>query len=189
MDLSAYEATLSHLELITQKRLRLDMAQIDAERQVLHRIGRDFEAGRISERDLVQLYARYRKIRMNDSPGMPAFTRMWRETIPVNPARMQHGIVHDPEPDGTWAGEYPLADDARPPDGQSVVYVLFDPENAPCYVGSSEQFATRLRAHEKGGKRFARWIAYPCADRGAAYALEDRLLKEHKPYLNRRAAR
>lgn len=45
------------------------------------------------------------------------------------------------------------------------------------------------KAHIRDGKSCARWLAYPCADREAAYVLEGQLLRERKPYLNRRVGR
>ncbi len=93
-------------------------------------------------------------------------------------------------PEGSWTGEYPIAAGAPSPlSGAAVVYVLFDEANAPCYVGSTHTFRARLRRHEKDGKRFVRWQAHPCDDRDHAYRLEDRLLRQHMPYLNRKASR
>ncbi|MBL1120211.1 GIY-YIG nuclease family protein [Streptomyces sp. 110] len=70
-----------------------------------------------------------------------------------------------------------------------VVYALFDARNDPCYLGSTDQFRTRIGKHVKDGKVFTSWQAYPCPDREAAYVLEDRLLKERLPSLNKKASR
>lgn len=76
------------------------------------------------------------------------------------------------------------ADDARPPTGQAVAYVLYDGLE-PVYIGSTGHFSARLARHRRD-KTFDRWTAYPCADREAAYLLEDQLLAERFPPLNRR---
>ncbi len=98
---------------------------------------------------------------------------------------------HSPNgPAGSWFGECPLNDgEPLPPKWTCVVYVLFDHENVPCYVGSTNQFRQRVKRHAYDGKRFVRWVAYPCADREAAFDLEVKLLAEHKPYLNVKAGR
>lgn len=191
-DLSAYDDTLFHLELIRRKLDKLCAAQLDAERQVLHRIGRDYAAGLLSEDDLHELHQRYRASVVHLK--RPGFTKLWDEAIALQSSTMSNFWLiqrHRPNEEGAWSGESPLGQRApRPPDGQAVVYVLFDHENVPCYVGSTEKFKQRIDTHTRdASKPFVRWAAYPCPDREAAYVLEDRLLRAHKPYLNRRAAR
>lgn len=93
-------------------------------------------------------------------------------------------------PDGTWRGEWPLAgSDSLPANGACVVYVLYDTPNEPCYVGSTQNIRARLKRHRMDGKEFAWWSAFGCADREAAYRLEERLLSEWQPYLNRKRTR
>lgn len=185
-DLDPYAATLQHIEFIAAKRARLLTAQLDAERQLLHRAASDYAVGRLAPDALAELFQRYRTLIADN--GRPSMTEMWNDNVPVGIAQLKAHIAPRPNIDGTWRGVYPFADDWRPPLGQSVVYVLYDALNVPCYVGSSEQFSTRLNTHART-KAFAAWIAYPCTDREAAYELEDRLLGEHKPYLNRRSGR
>lgn len=192
MDLAAYEDTLFHLDLIRRKLEKLLSAQLDAERQVLHRIGRDYVAGLLTEDDLHELHQRYRETVVHLTG--PGFSKLWDEAIPVQSFTMVNfWLIQRTRPNeaGSWSGESSLKQRApRPPDGQSVVYVLFDHKNVPCYVGSTDKFKTRIGCHRRDkSKPFVRWAAYPCADRDAAYQLEDRLLKEHKPYLNRKASR
>lgn len=198
--LEPYEATLFHIGLIQSKIDKLIQAMLDAEAQVLHRAGRDYEAGLLSIDDLYALYKRYRDLVWRETaPGRrdyyfrPTFGYVWNVNVQVRGDMLPHLVrqakLHRRNgPDGTWQGEYPLGDAPRPPDGQSVVYVLYDDANVPCYVGSTERFKSRLRQHARD-KKFARWAAYPCDDREAAYQLEERLLREHKPYLNKRASR
>lgn len=195
-ELAPYEATLQHIALIRSKINRLFEAQLEAERQLLHRIGRDWVAGRLSARAALDLHFRYQDTvcpkeedgRRRYMPKRPRYDELWDEAVPVSFTDLYDLIYHAPNgPFGSWQGEYPLSHDSgpRPPNGQSVVYVLFDENNTPCYVGSTERFADRLRQHGRT-KKFVRWVAYPCEDRGAAYALEVKLLAEHKPYLNRK---
>ncbi|MEV0616112.1 GIY-YIG nuclease family protein [Nonomuraea sp. NPDC050404] len=191
-DSSAYDDTLFHLDLIRRKLEKLQAAQLDAERQVLHRIGRDYVAGLLTEDDLHGLCQRYRETVVHLK--RPGWSKLWDEAVPFKSSTLTNFWVirrYRQNEDGAWSGEGHLDQRApRPRDGQAVVYVLFDDENVPCYVGSTEKFKQRIGTHRRDdGKSFVRWIAYPCPDREAAYVLEDRLLKEHKPYLNRRAAR
>lgn len=185
-----YKDTLLHIELIARKRKKLLDAQIDAERQVLHRIGRDYVAGNLTVVDLVELYRRYRDVVAYDD--RPGYSSLWDEAIPEHHSRMSNLVrsadLTIPNAGTGWAGEWPLGSNPRPPDGQSVVYVLFDEANVPCYVGSTAHFKTRLQKH-RPKKKFNRWMAYPCDDREGAYLLEEKLLAEHKPYLNQKVWR
>lgn len=187
---AAYEDTLFHIDMLTAKRQRLLDAQLDAERQVLHRIGRDYVAGKLSKGALYTLYSRYRKaVVYEDRPG---YSKLWDEAIPVKHARIAYYARsmarHAPNHEDSWSGAWPITDDSFPMRGQNVVYVLFDAENVPCYVGSTGQFRARLNGH-KQDKTFTRWMAYACEDRESAYVLEEKLLLEHKPYMNKRAGR
>ncbi len=184
--LDPYEATFQHIELIIRKREKLLATQLDAESQVLHRAAADYAAGRLGPDDLAEVLRRYRALIASDD--RPSMTQVWNENVPVGIAQLKARISPQPNIDGTWRGTYPFADDWRPPTGQSVVYVLYDAANVPCYVGSTQDFSIRLNTHARE-KAFSAWIAYPCTGREAAYVLEDRLLKEHKPYLNSRAGR
>lgn len=91
---------------------------------------------------------------------------------------------HDSLPD--WIDCVPSDENPMPPRGQAVLYVLYDAFSTPCYVGSTGNFPARLRWHLNDGKPVTVWSAFPCASRAAAYALEDRLLKQHMPYLNKK---
>lgn len=92
---------------------------------------------------------------------------------------------HDAIPD--WVSYTPSDENPMPRRGQSVVYIFYDATNTPCYVGSTGDFSARLKRHLRDKKPIRVWVAYPCASREEAYALEDRLLKECKPYLNKKA--
>lgn len=178
-------STLQHIRLIQEKEARLAAARVEALKQALHRIGSEYRTGRISHAQLITAFAQIRTLEM--SGRMSA----WDEIVGISHRRLIQMAKQLPNgPEGSWVGEYPIPPDApRPIYGVPVVYVLFDDANEPCYVGSTDKLSPRLTAHEKSGKRFVRWQAHPCDDREHAYRLEDRLLKRHKPYLNRKASR
>jgi predicted GIY-YIG superfamily endonuclease len=202
-ELERYQATLFHVELIRDRIAKLLQVQVEAERQVLHRAGRDYAAGELSIDGLLELYHRYRetacpvradgKRRYVERPG---FSDLWNEAIEVHSSKVANAAKtawqlkrYEPNDGAGWSGELPLRPkDHRPRTGQSVVYILFDDANVPCYVGSTNGFKGRFYAHLRD-KAFRRWVAYPCADREAAYDLEVRLLREHKPYLNKKVGR
>jgi hypothetical protein len=178
-------ATLQHIQLIQEKEARLAEARRKALEQALHRIGTDYRTGRITQHQLCTAAAEVSKLQM------PGRMKAWDSIVGVSWKRLVQLARQLPNgPAGSWVGEYPIPLDApRPIYGVPVVYVLFDEANVPCYVGSTDKFSPRMTAHEKSGKRFVRWQAHPCDNREHAYRLEDRLLKRHKPYLNRRAGR
>ncbi|MFJ9558242.1 GIY-YIG nuclease family protein [Nocardiopsis sp. NPDC101807] len=189
--LAPYTATLDHIKLLADKRDRLAAAQLEAENQVLHRVAADFNAGKLSLADLCDFWDSFRK------SALQGYSSRWKKAFPEFPPNRLSGHLkgfhrahlYTPDEDGNWRGNYPFdADtDRRPKSGVSVVYVLYDIKNAPCYVGSTHNLGARLESHYRGGKRFTKWLAYACTDRAAAYALETRLLQENKPYLNKRA--
>jgi hypothetical protein len=178
-------STLQHIRLIQEKEARLAETRRRALEQTLHRIGTDYRTGRITQTQLCIALIEIRGLEM--SGRMNA----WDEIVGVSWKRLAQLAKQMPNgPEGSWVGEYPiLAGAPRPIVGVPVVYVLFDEANEPCYVGSTDKFSVRMNAHDTSGKRFVRWQAHPCDDREHAYRLEDRLLKRHKPYLNRKAGR
>lgn len=137
-------------------------------------------AGRMSSRDLAQWFGLYLEETVRTEHLWPNADQLARQAV-----RQQRQDENDETGVG-WLGTYPLGmNDPRPGRGVPVVYVLYlDVE--PIYAGSSDYFTGRLAAHRRDDKDFNRWRATACADRAAAYALEDRLLKQHLPTLNRR---
>lgn len=178
-------STLQHIQLIQEKESRLAEARQRALEQTLHRIGTDYRTGRITQHQLCTAFMEIRRLQM--SGRMNA----WDEIVGFSSRRLIQLVKQLPNgPEGSWVGEYPvLANAVAPISGVPVVYVLFDEANEPCYVGSTDKFRTRLNSHHRDGKRFVRWQAHQCNDREHAYRLEDRLLKRHMPYLNRKASR
>lgn len=185
--LNAYDATLQHITFLRAKQSMLHDRQVQAEQQILHRVGTDFANGSITLEELYEFYMRFR------TAALDGFTNRWDEAISVPSIKVRFAaerhLRNRPTPEGTWSGIYPFAGQGLPEDLTSVVYVLFDAENVPCYVGSTHRFRKRLQRHLRDGKHFERWMAYRCEDRENAYALEARLLAEHMPYLNRKASR
>lgn len=153
--------------------------------QALHRVGTEYRTGSLTQGQLCAVLKEVRNLEMSGRMNM------WDEIVGVPWKRLTQIARQLPNgPAGSWVGEYPIpADTPRPIAGISVVYVLFDQRNEPCYVGSTERFSARMSAHVKSGKRFVRWQAHPCEDREHAYRLEDRLLRRHMPYLNQKASR
>ena len=178
-------ATLQHIEKLHAQVLKLEALRIEAEEQLLHRIGNDYRAGRLSAEELIEVYERYKATRISGR------TTRWNEAVPVPWLRMPKLSLWQPNgPAGTWVGTWPMSDGASvPAPYQPVVYVLFDEASEPIYVGSTGDLRIRLKAHAKQHKPFVRWQAYAAADREAAYQLETKLLREHKPSLNKRAGR
>jgi len=186
------DATYQHISLLNRKRDLLRASQIAAEEQFLCRIGQIYSARQISEVELAFMYRAYAAF------AVPGFLKRWQENIPVTPGRVQY-ILRDLEtterhapnmPDGTWAGSWPLGrGDRVPMFNTCVVYVLYDAANEPCYVGSTQNLKSRLKDHRKDGKPFVRWTAFACPDREAAYQLEEKLLGEQQPYLNKKRYR
>lgn len=177
---------LEHIRRLSAKRQRLELAQVDAELQFCQHAAREWSAGRLDYAELYRLYRTFREL------ALSGFGQRWVAAVGITAAEMYHRGRHLPNStDGqSWVGVAPLPPgDTCPPAGVSVVYVLYDAELVPCYIGSTGGFRDRLKQHLKDGKPAARWVAYPCDSREAAYVLEDRLLREHKPYCNRRAAR
>jgi hypothetical protein len=182
---SSVTSTLQHIELLREKAEKLQSARHEAEEQFLARIGSAYRCGDINAHQLMAVFERYKAM------GLTGRLTRWDAHISITWKQMCHlrqQLSNGPE--GSWVGEYPiLIGQTAPTSGVAVVYVLFDAANEPCYVGSTSNFRVRLSKHRKDGKGFVRWQAHPCRDREHAYLLEDRLLKEHLPRLNRKASR
>lgn len=182
---ASLDATLQHVNLIKDKEDRLAAARMEAMEQALHRIATEYRTGALTYTQLCTALVAVRATKQQGS------MRLWDDVVGVSWKRLAQYAKRLPNgPEGSWIGEYPIPADAPMPIyGVPVVYVLFDDANEPCYVGSTDKLSPRLTAHEKSGKHFVRWQAHPCDDRDHAYRLEDRLLRQHKPYLNRKASR
>lgn len=184
-------ATAGHIDLVQSKLEKLRDARDDSWAQLLTMVARQYLAGEVNSTQLQQFY---RDMRESYGPG---WTRVWDAQMPksVSGNRLAHVAARDrriAEQRNTpsWSGEFPIDAQDAPLAGISVVYVLFDKTGVPAYIGSTQTFRERMKAHRSiRPKHFARWIAYRCDDREAAYELEVRLLRENLPYLNRKASR
>lgn len=73
---------------------------------------------------------------------------------------------------------------------RSGVYVMFDKELQPLYVGQTKNLMHRLAEHyhdgvlSKWADRFAFLAFKECRDRGERIALEERYIKQLRPELN-----
>ena len=178
------DATLQHIALLMEKQDRLRDIQVQAENQLLHRAAVAYGDRRMGDVELADLYMAYSVI------AQPGYEIRWNLAIPIHAKRMKYILSNAPNgPQGTWRGTYPFAGGPVPLDGISVVYVLYDRESNPCYVGSTHAMRERFKRHVKDRKSFVRWTACRCEDRETAYQLEEKLLGEHKPYLNRKRGR
>jgi hypothetical protein len=180
--------TLDHIDRLTSKIETLQAALDDARAQFCHRTAASMKRGEVTQHDLPAIYSAYREA----THRAVGFAKAWDAAIPVTAGALnqstRHGRATPNGPEGTFVGAFPLDQwDPAPLTGASVVYILFDAMNVPCYVGSTKAFRERLKAHTD--KAFTNWQAFPCADREDAYDLEVKLLRERKPYLNQRVGR
>ncbi len=177
-------ATLQHIGLLKRKQERLLAAQHEAEGQFLHAVAAAYAAGELDMAVLADAYQEYRAV------AATGFRNRWNDAISVSAATIREWPSAAPNgPAGSWEGTYPIDGGPAPRHGVCVAYVLFDDANEPCYVGSTSNFRNRLGNHRRDGKVFVRWAAFPSVSREAAYELEDQLLAEHLPYLNKRRGR
>lgn len=190
-DAESLASTLQHVEAMQRRIARLIAAREEALRQAAHRATTAHDSGDLSLDELADWYAAYREI-VKPSPGRAhdGWTGMWPRAreLATNVHKRRASVVYRRNEAYGWSGPAPLlADSPRPRAGEAVVYVLYA-ATEPVYVGSTQYFKGRLAAHLRD-KTFDRWLAYPCADREAAYALEDELLRDRFPLLNRRRGR
>jgi hypothetical protein len=186
----ALAATAGHIDMIQSKLEKLHDAREEAWAQLLTAAGRMYRAGEI---DATQLQQFHRDMR--DSYGS-GFSKLWTQHAPIPGNKLMHVAERErriAQQSGVkvWNGGFPLGFEQLIPDqGIAVVYMLLDHFNVPAYVGSTESFRQRMKPHlAKWPGVFANWTAWRCPDREAAYVLEDRLLREHLPYLNKKASR
>ena len=192
--IESVQATLQHIQLIARKRAKLERAQIEAEQQLVHVVAREFNGGRIGYQELAEIYAGVRGDGERSAAMSGFLTKRWRSALPdigaVRVALQEREAASRATRVDAWEGRWPCYDRRQlPPVRTCVVYVLFDDELEPCYVGSTGSFGVRMSAHVKDGKRWAHWQAFRCRDREHAYQAEEQFLAEFKPYLNKRRGR
>lgn len=185
-------ATAGHLAVVQRKLERLTTAKQESWEQLMVAVGRMYRAGELAPEDLLSL--------MNDMAAGygTGYTALWDDQFggrPISAKRLahhvaararlrrDHSITH-------WSGTFPLCGQDAPRSWVAVVYVLYDETNEPVYVGSTDNFHARMSGHHaRKLARIVRWSAYRCNDREHAYEVEERLLAEHKPRLNKKTTR
>lgn len=191
VDTSTLEEMVRYTSRISTLRARLG----DAEGQLLHRWGSAYRAGLVSEDEIVDAAMAVASgghlpsgwvARWNEAFGFDVRALVYQRNYQAkHAARAEQNAGHG------WTGTYGDAGTSfpRPPKGQSVVYVLYNAALEPIYVGSTQDFPERMKAHRRDGKPVAYWRAVPYSTREEAYAAEDAMLREVKPEMNRKAAR
>ena len=184
-DAESVYSTLDHIERLAARVATLQQAQEQAEAQLAHRVGTLAGARRITRAEAKEVYLVIQRA------GLPGRAIRWNREMPKGydtstlAMANQWEVTHETNgPGNTWLGESMYSRPA-PPDGQCVVYVLYDELNAPCYVGSTKQFTVRMRQHRRTGKKWVAWRAMACGDRTEAYEREREMLREYAPYLNK----
>lgn len=135
-----------------------------------------------------------------------SYTRLWDRHMPAGlEARRIRGDVasarywaeqrernkpNGPTP-GTWVGNVGDWTGPMPMNRIAVVYMLFDADDQPVYVGSTDLFRIRLATHLRDPDKpgIATWSAQQCTDREEAYRIEDQVLKLQMPKYNRKPGR
>jgi hypothetical protein len=183
-------ATARHIEVVQDRIARLAEVRHESWEQLAVTIGRMYRTGVIGIGDLLAIFDEVKELHG------PGFTKVWDEHVSIPSKRIRHAVAmeirHAPNgPHGSWHGAFPIErDDRIPGPGTPVAYVIFDGQWVPAYTGSTAAFWTRFNAHRRQKPdALAWWIAYGCEDREAAFALEEELLAEHRPYLNKKVTR
>lgn len=182
----AYAATVQHIQLLAERRHRLERAQLEAEEQFVHAVARELASGAIGLAELERAY-----VAVQGSALGGFATKRWQQHLPgILQIRAQIGNAIRAEAAAleVWSGPFPIEDHRTMPGaGICVVYVLYDQHFEPCYVGSTGALGTRLAEHVRTGKSWSFWQAHRCRDRRHAYAVETQFLQQYKPYLNAKA--
>ena len=127
---------------------------------------------------------------------MPADMNTGRVRGAVASRRYQQDMVNRSQPNGgpgVWFGNLPLPNHKPAPlPGQAGISYLFDADSTPddpAYIGSTDDLRRRLRSHVREKPGVLRWTARLYPDREAAYLMEEQLLRENLPRLNRKRGR
>lgn len=183
-------STATHIDVVQSRLDRLEEVKRESWEQLLTTVARLHRQGRLST---AQLLAFSRE--MHDSYG-PGYSRVWDRNIAIPVKKLRHVVAREERAAldrarPHWSGAWPLSEhDPAPSFGVPGVYVLFDRDGVPAYIGSTETFRPRMTVHKRNHPgAFDRWVFYVCEDREAAYELEVRLLREKLPYLNKKASR
>lgn len=179
-------STIDQLRQVDARRRYLTDRQKTMVEQVIHRAGVRWRDGQMDTDELLAFYDMVRDV------GALGFVKHWKSAdLPFPSIIRAHAymarVTMPNESDGSWSGAYPIRGEHRPPDGQSVVYILYN-ETDSIYLGSTASLPARLRQHAQD-KTFTSWRAWPCRDREHAYQREEEMLRDVLPCLNKRAGR
>lgn len=184
-------ATAGHLAVIQRKLDKLNEAKEDSWEQLLTAVHRKYRADELDAVDLVDLLNE-----MKEWHG-PGFSRIWDRVFTgvlaakaVRHQAHREALLKRDSGLSFWRGSFPLGGEKVPRRDVPVVYLLFDERGEPAYVGSTESFRERMSGHHiRADHPIETWMAWRCRNREDAYLMEERLLAEHKPYLNKKRTR
>jgi hypothetical protein len=188
-------STLDEMVRYTKRIATLKERLGDAEGQLLQRWGHAYRAGLLTDEQVVDAAMQVASgghlpdgwvARWNDAFGFDVRGSVYQRLY-----RLKNADRERQNGDPGWYGTCDTSGISfpRPPKGQPVVYVLYDINLDPIYVGSTGTFADRLKAHRRDGKPVAHWRAMPYTTREEAYLAEDAMLRAAKPEMNRKASR
>ena len=169
-------ASAQHIELLQGKRRHLADVLVLAELQFLAALRREYDAG---ETTWVQLRDAYCTLSTGNLRGLRA---RWMDAIPVSPQKVIINAKREAadRANGVWRGHRPLRrGEYYPPNGQCVVYVLFDAGDHPIYARSTNRCSQRFADHRAEGARWSRWVAH-AVDRAEASEARRRILRLYK---------
>lgn len=196
-------STIEHMLRIGNRMETLRETLFDCEEQVMHRLGVEYRAGIVGQSEVGDILHEVRHLlapgwmkRCEVALGFPV-----RKLMSSRAQKTANEAMYGQNEAWGWSGSCSMewTDDGRPLErtvswprpmkGVSVVYLLHSVFGDPLYVGSTHDFSARIKSHLLDGKPAAFWSAYLCANREEAYVLEDRLLKENMPTMNKRRGR
>jgi transposase len=173
-------ASAQHIELLQDKR-RLAHALVSAELQFLAVLRREYDLGEMS---WAQLRDAYSTLSAGRQRGLRA---RWMDAIEVSPEKVIVNAKREAAvgAGGVWRGHRPLRrGECYPPNGQCVVYVLFDADHHPISIHSTNRFSQRLADHRAQDERWSSWAAQ-AVDSAEAHEIQARIVSRYKTNLNR----
>jgi hypothetical protein len=175
------QASAQHIELIQDKRRRLSHALVSAELQFLAALRREYDLGEMSWAQLRDAYSTLSAGRLR---GLRA---RWMDAIAVSPETVIVNAKREAAvgAGGVWRGHRPLRrGEYYPPNGQCVVYVLFDVDHHPISIRSTNRLSQRLADHRAQGERWSSWAAQ-AVDSAEAHEILAQFVCRYKTKLSR----
>jgi hypothetical protein len=175
------QASAQHIELLQDKRRHLADALVSAELQFLAALRREYDLGEMS---WAQLRDAYSTLSAGRQRGLRA---RWMDAIGVSPEEVIVNAKREAAvgAGGVWRGHRPLRrGECYPPNGQCVVYVLFDADHHPISIRCTNRFSQRLADHRAQGKRWSSWAAQ-AVDSAEAHEILAQFVCRYKANLSR----